>query len=103
LCKKRIENISTDVKLLDEVAVAVAIDPNNVVKQTESLRITVELHNEFTRGQLAVDWTENKYQEDEQHYPGQCKNQRSIEMVTKYDVSLIDNMMIVAISRSEPF
>lgn len=54
--RKQLERAKKQYAYCDEVAIAVAIDHDRIVKEAKFLRVTVELHGEVTRGQMAVDW-----------------------------------------------
>ena len=83
----------------DEVAVGVAIDPDNLIKESKMLNASVELRGELTRGQLAIDWTANIYCDIENH-PGILKGRRMVRFITKYDVPLLDKMIFETVLRS---
>ncbi|KAK0412435.1 hypothetical protein QR680_006210 [Steinernema hermaphroditum] len=86
----------------DEIAVAAAIDPENVVAKSQKFRVSVELNGKHTRGQVAVDWTRPLFEEE--NVDGLNKfdvSRRFIEFVTSYNVKWVDQMMHEAVLNSK--
>ncbi|KAH7725855.1 Protein Y43F8C.13 [Aphelenchoides avenae] len=76
----------------DEIAVAVAIAADRVVKETKDMSGAVELYGEYTRGQLAVDWMYRA--------PPECTDRRTLTFVTAYDPTALNAMLYEAIQHS---
>ncbi|KAH7712624.1 Protein Y43F8C.13 [Aphelenchoides avenae] len=76
----------------DEIAVAVAIAADRVVKETKDMSGSVELHGEYTRGQLAVDWMYRA--------PPESTDRRILTFITAYDPTALNAMVYEAIQHS---
>ncbi|KAF8364430.1 hypothetical protein PRIPAC_91353 [Pristionchus pacificus] len=83
----------------DEIAVAAAIDPDGVIKESKQLRVAVELAGTFTRGQVMVDWIDQIWDEDPTNERGVDKSRPRITFITAYDVHIVDGMMKQAVLR----
>ncbi|GMS78896.1 hypothetical protein PENTCL1PPCAC_1071 [Pristionchus entomophagus] len=86
----------------DEIAVAVAISPDHVIKESKKLRVAVELAGKYTRGQVMVDWTDQLWGEndDPNNERGVDRARRQITFVTAYDVHYVDGMVMAAVKNS---
>ncbi|GMR60472.1 hypothetical protein PMAYCL1PPCAC_30667, partial [Pristionchus mayeri] len=68
----------------DEIAVATAIAPEKVIKESKNLRVSVELSGKFTRGQVMVDWCDQMWQHDVNNERGVDRSRRPVTFVTAY-------------------
>ena len=109
--RKKLEECGVQYAYCDEIAMATAIDPDNIVLEDKCLRGSVELHGSLTRGQLALDWTECKFLitglrefisliyflalwREENMIPGKyCNKRRPTRFVVKYNIPLLDEMI----------
>lgn len=65
------------------------------------MRASVELHGEFTRGQVAIDWAESLWTSSAyEEHPKVCRKRNPITFVTSYNVEHLDKMIFDAIHRS---
>ncbi|KAK0412436.1 hypothetical protein QR680_006211 [Steinernema hermaphroditum] len=84
----------------DEIALAAAIDPENVIRQSRMLRVTVELAGHLTRGQVVVDWTHPSCDGQLNDVDdGMDMSKRAVQFITSYDVKVVDEMMIDAVKK----
>uniref|UniRef100_A0A915CSL4 Inosine/uridine-preferring nucleoside hydrolase domain-containing protein n=1 Tax=Ditylenchus dipsaci TaxID=166011 RepID=A0A915CSL4_9BILA len=83
----------------DEVAVGVAIEPEKIILDTKSMRASVELHGQYTRGQVAYDWTESLWSAELDH-PKLKLDRHLITIVTAYSAEHLDKMVHDAIENS---
>ncbi|KAH7720979.1 Protein Y43F8C.13 [Aphelenchoides avenae] len=85
----------------DEIAMSVAIAPEVIIKESKILRGAVELHGQYTRqvGQVAVDWTDHLWSEDEEHAKVN-RQSRPMTFVTSYNVKNLDKLVFDTIYRS---
>ena len=67
----------------DELCVAVATESNVVTTSVEHFA-TVELHGEFTRGQMVIDWR------------GLLKRENNVKIITGFDKAVYKQMLLDA-------
>jgi len=68
-----------------------------VIKESKMMRASVELHGEFTRGQVAIDWTEGLW--IDANHPKVCRKRTPITFVTSYNVPYLDKLIFDTIHR----
>ncbi|KAI1732479.1 inosine-uridine preferring nucleoside hydrolase domain-containing protein [Ditylenchus destructor] len=83
----------------DEIAVSVALEPEKVIQEYKVMRASVELHGEYTRGQVAYDWMESLWSNSKDH-PRLCQKRQPITIVTAIDCKHLDNMIFDTIHNS---
>ncbi|KAI6179332.1 IU-nuc-hydro domain-containing protein [Aphelenchoides besseyi] len=88
-CRRILEKDGCQFAFCDEICIAAAIDPENLIVESKKLCGVVELNGKHTRGQLALSWM-NDVREDAQ----------PITFVMKYNVELLNQMIIDAIHES---
>jgi len=84
----KLENLSLTYGLCDELATAIAIDPSIILESENRYYAAVELHGEYTRGQVAID---------RRNCSGRKPN---IEFVTKVDLGKAERMMVESLEDS---
>ncbi|GMT12960.1 hypothetical protein PFISCL1PPCAC_4257, partial [Pristionchus fissidentatus] len=84
----------------DEIAVMTAIAPEKVIKESERLRVKVELAGKFTRGQVMVDWLAHRWEHDANNERGVDRTRRLITFVTAYDVQYVDSLIRETVLKS---
>uniref|UniRef100_A0A0N5AAW8 IU_nuc_hydro domain-containing protein n=1 Tax=Syphacia muris TaxID=451379 RepID=A0A0N5AAW8_9BILA len=80
----------------DEIAMASAIDAANVINESKYLRASVELSGNFTRGQVACDWTDKLFSADKLEHKID-RSRKPIRFVKSYNVAVIDAMITAAV------
>jgi purine nucleosidase len=91
--RKKLEESGIQYAYCDEIAMATAIDPDNIILEEKMLRGSVELHGSLTRGQLALDWTEVLWNEEKMTLGKFCNKRRPIRFVVKYNIPFLDEMI----------
>lgn len=84
----------------DEIAVASAIDPENIILEDQKLRGSVELHGSLTRGQLSLDWTETLWNEHFLSTGKFCNKRKPFRFVKSYNIPLLNQMITDAVLKS---
>lgn len=83
----------------DEIAVATAINPLAVIHKKTSLRVNVELAGRLTRGQVAVDWVDVLWSNEEDEYIAEQgkvidRTRPPVTFVSSYNVTVVDDWMV---------
>uniref|UniRef100_A0A914VPP9 Inosine/uridine-preferring nucleoside hydrolase domain-containing protein n=1 Tax=Plectus sambesii TaxID=2011161 RepID=A0A914VPP9_9BILA len=77
----------------DEIAVAIALRPEEIITDSKHLKASVELHGQMTRGQVAINWFDDAWPKaDPSHRP-------NVQFVTSYDALLVDKMVHDAVAK----
>jgi len=86
--RERLEINDRQYAYCDEIAVAAAIRPDDVIRESKLLRARVELNGQMTRGQVAIDWLNVfwKPKDGDQYKP-------NVRFITSYNVDVVDQMI----------
>ncbi|CAD6192010.1 unnamed protein product [Caenorhabditis auriculariae] len=101
IVRNHLAKTSTPYSFMDDIAVAVAIDPS-IALTSSSFYVDVELENSYTRGQVVVDWLNVIYNETTQGFnaiPGLKTGWPMHSFVTSYNVRRVNDIICEEFSK----
>ncbi|KHN79351.1 Uridine nucleosidase 1 [Toxocara canis] len=84
----------------DEIAMAIALCGESIIKESKLMRASVELNGEFTRGQVACDWSEQFFNNANAVHKLD-NSRRSVKFVISYDAKALDQLIHDAVRKSK--